>query len=204
MYVVSSFPLHTRFFLLKQESPPAWTQRHTASARCAALSPFGGGGGRGYPLPDQEGGRGYPLPDLDGEAGGTPFQTWRGGGGTPSSPNGGGGLPFPVPRGGGTQMPLVSKMGQMGIPIRKMGYPLQEGWWYPSVGKDGVPPPPSSGRMGYPPPPPPAMVDKVKALLSVILRMRAVIRYWYQSGEVQVQERTNIFSSHKKNSKNVP
>ena len=49
--------------------------------------------------------------------------------------------------------------------------PLSAGWGTPPHQLDGVPPAQTWDRV----PPPPEMVDKVKTLPSVILRMRAVI-----------------------------
>ena len=135
---------------VQQESPPAWTQEayRPLRSKCSLCC-----WGRGVPHPVMVGG-GVTLSSHGG--GRVPIQFWWGG----------------VPP---------------HHPDLAWGYPIQS-WWgdilrgtphHPDLA--GVPPPPSRPGMGYPPThrpgmgyPPTEMVDKVKTLPSVILRMRAV------------------------------
>ena len=156
------------------------TARHAPSTCCAALSNPDMAGGVPHP---RSRGRGYPVP---------------GPGGTPSQVQGGYSIPGP----GGTPSQV-----QGGTPSQVQGVPHPRsgvGWGYPIPGPGGYPvpgwgyPPPPyldlgwdtplpRPGMGYPPypawdgVPPPEMVDKVKTLPSVILRMRAVIIFFLKT-----------------------
>ena len=167
--------IHNKKVLLRE------SKRHTtccvASAHCADQSPDRGKGW--YPIPSWTRGGGtpsrhgqgrVPQPVLDR---GYPIQScmW----GTSSSLDGG------VPQG----TPILILDG--GTPHQSAGWGPDLGWGTPHLDLGWDPPPiqtwdevsPLASRpgMGYPSPPPRAMVDKVKTLPSVILRLRAVITW---------------------------
>ena len=177
------------------------TARRIATTRCAALSnPDLVWGGCGYPVPGPGWGYpvsglgGYPVPGPGGvpspRSGGVPqSQVW---GGTPSQVRG-----EPIPGlgdtpsrpGQGEGCTLGTSLLRPGmeypLPGPGMGYPpyLDLGWGTPPTWTWDVVPPLPRPEMGTPHlvlrwgiPSPPEMVDKVKTLPSVILRMRAVMK----------------------------
>ena len=188
-----------RVHIVKQESPPAWTQEAYRSplikySICCSV-PEGGTPSqvqiqtRGwYPIPGPgpDGGD-YPIPGPDG---GVPHPRSRQGGNPSLVQTRGGGTPSQVQMGvtpslvGGYPGVPPSRPGQVPLSRSRWGDPIP-GWGTPRLDLIGVPPiqsglarvaPLCLDLAGVPPPPP--GVDKLTKwnyYLPLILRMRAVI-----------------------------